>query len=70
MYVTKHEKLNLQYMYRTIYTKKQTIYFVSQLLCICIDNHDGFSMRKDYFFYCNDLIFLLFNNLMKNRHCI
>jgi hypothetical protein len=22
------------------------------------------------FFYCNDFIFLLFNNLMRNRHCI
>jgi hypothetical protein len=46
-------------------------YFVSQVLCICTDNHYGcFSMRNIFFFYYNNFTFLLFNNLMRNRHCI
>jgi hypothetical protein len=46
-------------------------YCVSQVLCICTDYicYGYFSMRN-YFFICNDFIFLLFNNLMRNRHCI
>jgi uncharacterized membrane protein YdbT with pleckstrin-like domain len=45
-------------------------YFVSQVLCICTDDRGYFSMRDIFLFYCNDFIFLLFNNLMRNRHCI
>jgi hypothetical protein len=44
-------------------------YFVSQVLCIYTDDRGIFSMRN-IFFYCNDFIFLLSNNLMRNRHCI
>jgi hypothetical protein len=32
-------------------------YFVSQVLCICTDNRDWFSMRNIFFFICNDLFF-------------
>jgi E3 ubiquitin-protein ligase DOA10 len=44
-------------------------YFVSEVLCICTNDDDYFSIRN-IFFYCNDFIFLLFNNLMRNRNCI
>jgi hypothetical protein len=45
-------------------------YFVSQMLCICTDDRGHFSMRNIFFFYCNDFIFFLFNNLMRCWYCI
>jgi hypothetical protein len=45
-------------------------YFVSQVLCICTNNRSFFSIRNIFFYYCNDFIFLLFNNLMRYWHCI
>jgi hypothetical protein len=45
-------------------------YFVSQVLCIYMDIRGVFSMRNIYFFYINDFVFLLFNNLIRYWHCI
>jgi hypothetical protein len=45
-------------------------YFVRQVFCISTDNCDSFSMRNIFLFICNDFIFLSFDNLMRNRHCI
>jgi hypothetical protein len=44
-------------------------YFVRQVLCICTNNRWSFSM-KNIFFYLNDFIYFLFNNLMRYWHCI
>jgi hypothetical protein len=45
-------------------------FFISQVLCICTDNYWSFSMKNIFFFYCNDFVFLLFNNLMRYWYCI
>jgi hypothetical protein len=45
-------------------------YFVSQVLCICTDNRDYFSMRYIFFFIAMILFFFYLIILMKNRHCI
>jgi hypothetical protein len=50
-------------------------YFVSEVLCTSTDNYCEYSMRNNilfiyFIFYSNNFIFLLFNNLMSNWHCI
>jgi hypothetical protein len=38
-------------------------YFVSEVLCICIDDCDYYSMRNIFFYICNDFIFEFFSQL-------
>jgi hypothetical protein len=45
-------------------------HFVRQVLFICTDDRGNFSIKIIFLFYFNDFVFLLFNNLARNRHCI